>query len=71
MSNKLMGELIPAVIPGLRTLLRTVHVSRQLLAKSLRQLADDIENGEHIPDEALGQARADGATLDDLLAGKN
>lgn len=26
---------------------------------------------ELIPDEALGQARADGATLDDLLAGKN
>lgn len=68
---KLMDELIPAVVPGLKALLRTVRVSRELLAKNLHQLARDIENGDHIPDEALAQARADGSTLDKLLSGKS
>ena len=70
MASNLMDELIPAVVPGVRALLHTVRVSRELLARSLHQLADDIANGKHIPDEALGQARADGATLDNLLSGK-
>ncbi len=71
MSKALLDELIPAIIPGLRTVLRTVRASRQDLGRSLRQLAHDIENGDHIPDEALEQARADGDTLDKLLSGKN
>ena len=71
MGKNLMDELIPAVVPGLRSLLRTVKASRVDLGKSLRQLALDIENGDHIPDEALEQARADGSVLDKLLSGKN
>ncbi len=66
----LLDKLIPAVVPGLLGVLRTTSVSRAVLAQTLRQLAADIRAGEHIPDTALAQARADGTVLDRLLAGK-
>ena len=70
MANDLLDKLVPAVVPGLLGVLRTTAVSREVLGKTLRELAADIEKGEHIPETALAQARVDGEVLDRLLAGK-
>ena len=70
MDQALLNKIIPAVVPGLLSVLRTTVVSRDTLTKTLTQLITEIERGQHVPDNALAQARADADVLSNLLAGK-
>jgi len=55
--------IITSVITGIA---KVSKVSREALAKSLAEMAEDVRNGALIPDDLLEKVEADGDRLDDV-----
>ena len=55
-----IGQLIGEAIGGL------AEFTRDSIAKHLRKMADEVEAGDLIPDEALAKAKATQGRIDDI-----
>lgn len=65
MKNRIAGPIIGALVGT--ALDKLADLSREAIAAAMRDVADKVERGDIVSDEALAQAKAATARLRDLI----